>query len=68
MPRAKVTQIGVKFPTEMADRIKAEAERRMVSPGYLIIAAMRLFLDEQAGGSSWTVESVPPSVERPDTP
>ncbi len=45
MPAAKVTQISAKFPTELANRLKAEAERRMVSPQFLIVGAVRLFLE-----------------------
>jgi hypothetical protein len=44
MARAKVTQFTVAIPKELADRVKAEAEDRVLSPNFLIARAIEQFL------------------------
>lgn len=70
MPRPKVTQISVPFPTDVADRIKAEAERRLVSPRWLVIKAVEQFLEplpdpmEQIEAAGKTIKNIKAAAER----
>jgi hypothetical protein len=42
--KAKTTQFTVVLPKDMGDRLKAEAEARIVSPNFLIVRAVRELL------------------------
>jgi predicted HicB family RNase H-like nuclease len=48
MPMSERTQITIRVAPHIATAVKAEAEKRYVSVNYLIEAALKTFLSEQA--------------------